>query len=66
MQNILSKYRVSCSMLSRGLFTWFDQVLGLIYCRERYAHVWFLVTVQAVTNVLHLVNSSVDALSAGE
>lgn len=53
-------------MLSRELFNWFDQALDFVYCREQYVDVWFLVTVRAVTNVLHLVKSSVDAHSVGE
>jgi len=53
-------------MLSRGLCALFNQVLDFIYCREQYVHVRLLVTVRVVTNVLPLVNSSVDAPSAGE
>jgi len=53
-------------MLSCKLLSWFDQVLDFVYRREQYVRVLFLVTVQAVTHVLHLVKSSVDARSAGE
>lgn len=53
-------------MLSCKLLSWFGQVLDFVYCREQYVHVLYLVTVQAVTHVLHMVKSSVDARSAGE